>query len=50
MERLIKHVSGSTAAITTLLDDINSFTGGNRQSDDITVVIIEAEEIKKVEL
>lgn len=39
-ERLLKHSNESSFSIQSLVSDVNSFTGGYKQSDDVTVVMI----------
>lgn len=41
-ERLLKHFNNPLASIQSVVSDVNSFTGGYEQSDDITVVKINA--------
>jgi sigma-B regulation protein RsbU (phosphoserine phosphatase) len=41
-ERILKHVTGPTATVQSLLNDVEEFTSGYPESDDITVVMIAA--------
>ena len=41
-DRILKHVTGQTATVQSLLDDVDKFTAGHPESDDITVVMIAA--------
>ena len=41
-DRIRKHVTGQTANVRSLLDDVDEFTAGYPESDDITVVMIAA--------
>ena len=41
-ERILKHASDHTASVQSLLDDVDKFTAGHPESDDITVVMITA--------
>ncbi|MFO7524627.1 MAG: GAF domain-containing SpoIIE family protein phosphatase, partial [Ignavibacteriaceae bacterium] len=40
-ERLLKHSNESSVSIQSVVGDVNKFTGGYKQSDDITVVMVE---------
>jgi len=40
-ERLFKHLSNPSASIQSILNDVQIFTKGQQQSDDVTVVMIE---------
>jgi len=42
-DRLEKHFSVSSASIQSIINEVNNFSQGKQQSDDITVVIIGAE-------
>jgi sigma-B regulation protein RsbU (phosphoserine phosphatase) len=41
-DRILKHVTNHTATVQTLLSDVDKFTSGYPESDDITVVMIAA--------
>jgi len=41
-ERLIKHFKNPSASVKSIVDDVNEFTQGQQQFDDVTVVMIEA--------
>jgi phosphoserine phosphatase RsbU/P len=41
-DRILKHVTSSTATVKSLLNDVAEFTSGHPESDDITVVMIAA--------
>jgi phosphoserine phosphatase RsbU/P len=41
-ERILKHVTNQIATVQTLLSDVDKFTSGYPESDDITVVMIAA--------
>ena len=41
-DRILKHVTSPTATVQTLLHDVDQFTAGYAESDDITVVTIAA--------
>ena len=41
-ERILQHVTGQTASVQSLLDDVDKFIAGHPESDDITVVMIAA--------
>jgi phosphoserine phosphatase RsbU/P len=40
-ERLLKHFKDASASIQSILNDVNNFTKGQKQNDDITVVMVE---------
>jgi sigma-B regulation protein RsbU (phosphoserine phosphatase) len=42
-ERLIKVIESKSATPDKIINEVHDFTSGNTQSDDITVVMIEAE-------
>lgn len=44
-ERVLEHVTRETANVQSLLGDVDKFTAGEPQSDDITVVMIAATEL-----
>jgi sigma-B regulation protein RsbU (phosphoserine phosphatase) len=41
-ERLIKHFTNPSVSVKSIVDDVNEFTQGQQQFDDVTVVMIEA--------
>ena len=41
-ERLIKHLANPFSTIQSIVEDVQSFVKGEKQSDDVTVVMIEA--------
>jgi sigma-B regulation protein RsbU (phosphoserine phosphatase) len=41
-DRILKHVTSSTATVQSLLKDVDKFTAGHPKSDDVTVVMIAA--------
>ena len=40
-ERLLKHFNQSSVSVQSIINDVNKFTSGYKQSDDVTVVMIE---------
>ena len=42
-ERLIEQLSNLSASIQSIVEDVQSFVKGAEQSDDVTVVIVEAD-------